>query len=276
VKRLPVLKLSWLLGTLVPVALVLGTLGGCATGPIHRQVTLVRGDQLSFCVPAADPSEAAPGADGKLAGFDPDLARDLAGRLGSPAYLVSVPPAWAKDGRALDGSRCDLLTGVIRGDKTPAVLRLTADYRRGRIGVLVTARSTLDDLTGRRVGAVAGSAAAAVLASPAFRTGPAFRAGNGTPARVTTVTRPALRDALRALDRGEVEALVGDLPELSYQARSHPTRYRVTSRVEAGEPVALAVRADADPRLRAAVDEALHDSIADGTVDRLRTRWAAG
>src|SRR5262245_30573006 len=78
-------------------------------------------------------------------------------------------------------------------------------------------------------------------------------------------------DALRVLRAGRADALLLDLPVAQGLARAEPQRFHVIGQLSGGEGLA-AVLPDGSPN-REIVDSAIRALTANGTVDRLVSRW---
>jgi polar amino acid transport system substrate-binding protein len=193
-------------------------------------------------------------------GFEARLAKALAGQLGvSRVSVVQVPFAQIVAGR-LGGA--DLALSQLTPTRgRERVLDFTSPYVRAPPGVLAL----------KRVGArdVAGLQKLHWVAS---------RTSTLTPILDDTIRpneTPLVVDdraeALRALRGHRAEALLLDLPVALALARDEPGRFRVVGQLRGSAGLAAALPDDS-PNTEI-VDSAIRRLEADGTIDRLVSRW---
>jgi polar amino acid transport system substrate-binding protein len=216
---------------------------------------------LVVAVDAAYPPFASVDQDGHFVGFDPDLARELARRLGVEAQFVNVGVEGLLD--ALKLGKCDVVVSAF-----PYEYNLTRDflfsepYFNAGPRLAVRAGETTirgpGDLAGRRVAVELGSAADGATRSWADR-------------GVQMVRTMTPAEAIQALVRGEVDAAVGDPISLRERIRQGGGIQLV------GDPIAdeqyVVVLRITERTLRDAVDEALLEMQKDGTLAGLIDRW---
>jgi polar amino acid transport system substrate-binding protein len=193
-------------------------------------------------------------------GFERDLAYALAKRFGLPS--VAVVPVVFGDLVAghLDGADVALseLTPTAERGK---VLDFTTPYLVAPPGVVVRPGNSPRDLAalrGLRWVTVTGSTLTRVVDDVIQ---PDQRA-------LQVVGRP---DALAAIDRGEAQAMLLDLPVALALARSMPDRYKVAAQLSGSEGLAAALPHGS--KNSEAVDSAIRAFLADGTISRLSKRW---
>ena len=78
-------------------------------------------------------------------------------------------------------------------------------------------------------------------------------------------------DAFKALQSGQIAAVINDCPVSQYAQRSKPD-LEVVRAIETGESYGLAFAKDSDA-LREAVNGALEEIKRDGTYERIFTKW---
>lgn len=224
------------------------------------QLVQARGT-LVVAVDAAYPPFASIDQDGRFVGLDPDLARELARRLGVAAQFVNVGVEGLLD--ALKLHQCDVVVSAF-----PYEYNLTRDflfsepYFNAGPRLAVRAGETTirgpDDLRGRRVAVELGSAADG-----------ATRSWEARGIQIVRALTPLA--AIQALARGEVDAAVGDPIGLRAYIRQGGGIQLV------GEPIAkeeyVVVLRIHERALRDAVDAALLEMQRDGTLARLIDRW---
>jgi ABC-type amino acid transport substrate-binding protein len=218
---------------------------------------LQRGGALRVAVDPSFPPFDDVGADGQLAGFDIDLARELGRRLGVPVEFKAI---------AFDG-----LVDAVIADKADVVIsafpldpRLTEDVRfsqpyfEGGLVLVTRAGSEMagpEDLVGRRVAVEWGSLGDAWARSHDLDI---LRQETAADALHAVVIGEA--DAAGAADAALVDAVTAALssaPDLSIHAPPLES-----------DPYVIVLPRHA-PKLAEAVDDALAEIMADGTWERL-------
>jgi len=216
---------------------------------------------LVVAVDAAYPPFAFVNEKGRFRGFDPDLARELARRLGVKARFVNVGVEGLLD--ALKLGKCDVVVSAF-----PYEYGLTRDFLFSepyfnagpRLAVRAgeAAIRGPDDLAGRRVAVELGSGADGATRS---------WEGRG----IEMVRTMSVSDTIQALVQGDVDAAVGDPISLRTYVRHHGGIQLV------GEPIAdeeyVVVLRIHERTLRDAVDEALLEMREDGTLTWLVDHW---
>jgi len=197
-----------------------------------------------------------------LVGFDVDLAREVAARLGVEAQFVANLPY---DGLydALTAGRVDVAISALYVDpsRTAAFAYSAPYFDAGQ--VLVVAEGTegiggMEDLAGRVLAVEFGSEGDVVA-----------RAWERRLVGLLVLPCETADEALAGVTEGEADAaLVDHLSALAWAGG----RLQVVEEMVTEEPYAVAVRRE-DRGLLRAVDEALADMEADGTLARLRRRW---
>lgn len=208
------------------------------------------------------PPFAMPAPDG-VQGYDADLARNLATRLGVRAEIVNTPSDALHD--ALRTGKVDALIAAL--PPTPAYgIVYSAPYVEMGERAVVRAGSPLHaprDLAGKRVGAELGSdgdlAARDFATRTAIRLNSNFDSGDA---------------ALAALHAGDLDAVALDGIAARRAVAHDPTLAMLPTPVLANGYVA-ATRQDA-PIFTAHLARALDDARAAGVFDRLDARWLSG
>lgn len=200
-------------------------------------------------------------AAGRARGFDIDLVTTIARRLGIDEVRVVDRPRAAIPAEVAAG-RVDLSAAawVITPDRDRQV-DFGDPYLSADQAVLVRRAvpvSRLDDLAGRRVGVVPGSAGADLAATVPG-------------ARIVPVGSAAA--ALAALGRGRIDATIGTYPSVAYAAARRPG-LAVAVQIPGTLGLGLMFPPGA-ATLREAFDAGLAAIKADGTYDRIRDRWFA-
>ncbi len=205
------------------------------------------------------PPFAIPLPDG-VRGYDVDLARDLATRLGVQAEIVNTPFDALHD--ALRIGKVDVLIAAL--PPTPAYgIAYSAPYvEMGERAVVLAGAPirTLTDLAGKRVGAELGSDGD--LAAREF--------ARRVPVRLNS-TYDSGDDALAALRIGKVDVVILDGIAARRAIAADPTLALLAAPIQPNGYV-IATGTDA-PMLTARLNTALNDARAAGVLRTLDTRW---
>lgn len=198
---------------------------------------------------------------GKQAGIDVDVASALAQRLGLTVEFVDVKPSEAATAVA-DGS-VDVVLSVPLATSDLSQLSLAGSYIANAPAFFVKASEsvepsmTLSTVRARVIGVQSESESFWLVqhqldaeAAQPFAT---------------------LREALEALDRGEIEVAAGDALIGAYIARDLP-QVRFAGQLAGGAPLAVAVAAD-NTVLADAVRAELDAMAADGVLETIRRTW---
>ena len=202
--------------------------------------------------------------DNQIVGYDIDLAKEVARRLG--VQLVPQPIDWNAKEQELNTGKIDCIwNGFTITDERKKAITFTKPYLRNAQVVVVkngSGYSTLASLKGKKVGLQAGSSAADALeAAKAFR------------ASLEEVVE--FKDNLTALMDLEVrgvDAVVMDLIVAEDNIKRSGKAYAVLKESLAPEVFGVGFRKN-DLALRDAVQGALNAMAADGTLAKLTTKW---
>jgi polar amino acid transport system substrate-binding protein len=202
--------------------------------------------------------------DNQIVGYDIDLAREAARRLG--VQLVPQAIDWNAKEQELNTGKIDCIwNGFTITDERKKAMAFTKPYLRNAQVVVVkkgSGYSTLASLKGKKVGLQAGSSAAGALeAAKDFR------------ASLKQVVE--FKDNLTALmdlDVRGVDAVVMDLILANDNIKRSGKPYVVLKETLAPEVFGVGFRKN-DLALRDAVQGALEAMAADGTLAKLTTKW---
>jgi polar amino acid transport system substrate-binding protein len=203
-------------------------------------------------------------AAGELVGFDIDLARKAAEKLG--LKVIFKPVAW-------DGIIASLNAGEI--DMIWNGLSVTAE----RMGQIIFSRPYLDNrqiiivkngsgiggkggLKGKRVGLQLGSSSDGAL-----------RADPNTAVQIGEIRRyPDNRSAMGDLEAGRIDAVIVDEVAGRYHSARKPGIYDILADNFGNEQYAVGFRRN-DRSLRNAVDRALEEMKQDGSANLIAEKW---
>jgi ABC-type amino acid transport substrate-binding protein len=202
-------------------------------------------------------------ADGTLAGFDVELARELGKRLSVEVqFVANLPYDGLYDALAVDRVDVVISALVVNPARMADFAYSTSYFDAGQVLVTregETAIEAMSDLSGRTLAVELGTQGdmeARRLAD------------------LAVVPHQTAADALAAVAAGEAEAaLVDHVSALA--ATQAQNGLIVAGEPVVEEPYAVAVRQDSRRLLRA-INEALADMAADGTMETLVTQWLGG
>ncbi len=201
-------------------------------------------------------------ATGALKGFEPDLARAVAKRLGVTAKLEPVSVRTRIT--ALTNGRLDMVAATMTHTfSRDELIDFSVAYFVDGVRLLVAGESGLTDaagLAGRKVGAMAGDAAAEVVA-------------NAQP-RCRVMPMEGYAQAFLALKQGHVDALAADATILLFlkNADPEPERWEIVGPAMSSQPVAMGLPEN-ESGLRDAVNRALVDIWLSGQYRRFFDHW---
>ncbi|GKT18096.1 amino acid ABC transporter substrate-binding protein [Acidovorax sp. SUPP2522] len=200
----------------------------------------------------------------ELVGFDIDMAREAAKRMG--VAVEFKPIDWSAKEAELSGQRVDALwNGLTITPERKQNIAFTAPYMENHQIVVVSAQSPIKakaDLAGKVVGAQEGSSAvdAVKKEDAVFKSFKEFKTFGDN------VT------ALMDLSTGRLEAVVVDEVVGRYYVAKKPGAYAVLEEHFGTEDYGVGVRKD-DTALQGRLDKALADMKQDGTAGKIATQW---
>ncbi len=200
----------------------------------------------------------------ELVGFDIDLAREAAKRLG--AEVEFKPIDWNAKEAELNGKRVDALwNGLTITEERKANIAFTSAYLANRQIIVVTAKSpikTKADLAGKVVGVQDGSSAVDAVGKDQA-TAKSIKELKKFGDNVT---------ALMDLSAGRLDALVVDEVVGRYYTSKKPGEYVVLDENFGTEDYGVGVRKD-DTALLGKIESTLADMKKDGTAAKISTKW---
>ena len=202
-------------------------------------------------------------AKGNLVGFDIDLAREAAKRLG--AEVEFKPIDWNAKEAELGGKRVDVLwNGLTITDPRKEKIAFTTPYLENRQIVIVTANSPVKakaDLAGKVVGVQEGSSAVEAIDKDAA--GKTLKELKKFGDNVT---------ALMDLSTGRLDALVVDEVVGRYYTAKKPGEYVILDEHFGTEEYGVGVRKD-DAELLGKIQKAMDEMKKDGAAARISSEW---
>ena len=198
----------------------------------------------------------------EVVGFDASIGKEIAKRIGVEGKIVTT--AWDGIIAGLLANKYDTIVGsmTITPEREKAVDFVGPYYHAGR-GVFVAEGSeakTLDDLKGKTIGVTLGETHEKWA-----------RAQGGWDIR----TYKGLPELMLELKAGRVDAIVVDnIPvKVAVKESGEKITQLDTPNIEGGAvAIGIAIRKD-NPELKAAMQKALDEMMADGTYEKIAMEW---
>ena len=205
--------------------------------------------------------------DDNIIGFDIDVASAVCEKLG--VTLVCQPVDWDTKELELDRKAIDCIwNGFTVTDARREVMDFSDSYLANQQVICVRAdedAAAIADVYGKALGYQAGSSAEELLNAEDGELAANFADAYGYDTYLM---------ALMDLENGNVDAVLGDLTLLAYQI-SQPTnegKFKILDGCVAEEEFAVGMR-KGDTALVEAVNQALSELAADGTLAEISTKW---
>ncbi|MGJ9406154.1 ABC transporter substrate-binding protein [Nesterenkonia aurantiaca] len=197
--------------------------------------------------------------DGAVVGFDIDIAEVIAGALDAELEVVQTGFEGIQSGVALDAGTCDLaISGMSITEARAGNMLFSEPYLDDNLGLLAVTEadvSSLDDLEGLTVGVQTET------------TGSDFAEEQGYEVREYSDSGLLIQ----GLESGQVEAAIGNISILGYQAGESDTAEFIEE-IDTGEQLGIAV-ATGNDQLIDAVNQVLAELDASGGMEELEDRW---
>jgi polar amino acid transport system substrate-binding protein len=201
-------------------------------------------------------------ADGRLSGFDIDLAGEVCRRLG--VAVEWRPTRWDGIVHALNDGRFDAIwNGMTITEERARVVAFTRPYLMG--GQIAVVRN--DDRRFRRLQELKGVTVGAVSGAPGMK---ALEELPHAPKAV--VAYENIPAALAGLAAGSLDAVVADCMPVRDALAKQTGRFRVIAGHVRKEPFGVAFRRD-EKELRDRVQRTLDGLRKDGTMAKLSRKW---
>ena len=200
---------------------------------------------------------------GEITGFDIDIAKEVAERLGVEAEFVYID--WDAKVLELNGKNIDMIWNglTITADREKEIL-FSKPYFDNRIVIIILNGSGIDqiaDLSEMKVGVeLQSSGQAAVEGNDVF-------ASIDELVKYTTIT-----EAILDLKAGGIDAIVADEIFARYAVSKEADQYQVASEVFNSENYGIGFRLE-DVALRDKVDAIIDEMAADGTAAEISMKW---
>ncbi|MCL1809998.1 MAG: ABC transporter substrate-binding protein [Clostridiales bacterium] len=203
------------------------------------------------------------GGNGELVGFDIELAHEAAGIM--DAEIEFVPINWSENLEALESGEVDMLWGGLeRASLDEGIVKFTKSYLRSDIVLLMTEDrdyTEWSDLQGLNV--------CALNFTPAFHYLQVYSRDVIKSKR--SFTPPEYQSLMNSLSSGEFDCMIADTSFVSFFLKENSSEtYKVNTVFGSNYAVGLSV---ANTELFEKLQAALDELEADGTIDRLKTKW---
>jgi cystine transport system substrate-binding protein len=202
-------------------------------------------------------------ATGQMTGYDAGVANLLVAQLGLKLELV--PTEWVDMFAGLAAGKYDvIISQVIITPKRLQLLDFSEPYTYSQAQLLLrkydtVAYTSLAALKGKTVGVAKGSNyETQVLAVPGIK----------------VRSYPAAPENLQDLAFGRIDAVLNDSLMVAYLLRQSALPIKPGPMVGSGERIGVAFR-KGNPQLKAAINRALAQAHADGSLTRLARKWFA-
>jgi len=198
---------------------------------------------------------------GQLAGYDVDVARLVAGKLGLKPEFVTTE--WAAILAGLAAGKYDVIVSQVGiTAKREQVFDFSRPYTYSSPQLIVRKNdratyASLNDLKGKKVGVGQGSV---------------FEQQAKAVPGIEVKSYPAAPENLQDLAFGRIDAALNDSLMVAYLLKNSQLPIKAGARVGAPERMGIPFR-KGSPQFKAAVDRILADAAADGTLKSLSLKW---
>ena len=201
--------------------------------------------------------------DGAITGFDIDVMRAIADQMSLELEVNAIGFDPIQSGTALNSNQCDVAASAMTiTEERKANLDFTDPYYDAKQSLLTaddSGISTIDDLSGASVGVQSAT------------TGETYARENAPEdAEITAFENPG--DLLTALQAGQVDAVLQDLPVNADYARGHEG-FSIVEEYDTGEQYGFAVKKDREDGLLQALNGGLQAIRDGGTYDELYDQY---
>ncbi|MFI6059238.1 ABC transporter substrate-binding protein [Streptomyces sp. NPDC051286] len=248
----------------VALALPLSACSSSGEGATVKGAKLIKSGQITTCthLPYA-PFQSE--KDGKVVGFDVSMIDLVAEDLGVKQVVVDKSFETIKTGADLNASVCDVAAaGMTITDERKQNLDFSVPYFNATQALLArkgVKAATVEDITKQKL----------KLGSQSSTTGEDFAREHGADPQSFESS-----DAeLNGLRTGQADVIVQDYPVVQNWLKdpANSAKFEIVGNLDTGEQYGFAVRKGGNPKLLAAIDQAIKDSKSDGTYKKLYEQW---
>jgi polar amino acid transport system substrate-binding protein len=238
---------------------------------------LILAGSLFVCIDVPYPPQEAFAPDGTIIGSDPDIAAEIAKRLGLEPHFVNT--VFTVIIPALDGGKCDVIVSAqnINPDRLGQV-DMIPYFKAGQSFVVAKGNpkgiTSKDSLCGNTVAVQNGTTELDFLQGTGDYEGAGLSAAcvDGGKAAITIKQFDKDNDALLALQAGTADAYFADSPAAGYAVANHASQFDLSGVTleEAIEGISVAKN---HTHLRDAVKAALLSMMSDGKYADILKTW---
>ncbi|WP_186065200.1 cystine ABC transporter substrate-binding protein [Burkholderia gladioli] len=198
---------------------------------------------------------------GELVGYDVDIAKAVAAKLGLKPEFVTTE--WSGIIAGLQAGKFDVIVNQVGvTDKRKEVLDFSPAYTYSAAQLIQREDDTrnfksLDDLKGKKLGVGLGTNYMDMAKS--------------VPG-IDVKTYPGAPEYLRDLAAGRLDAALNDRLMLAYLLKNSQLPLRTGATLEAGQPSAIPFK-KGNPKFAKAIDDAMTQLEADGTFTKISDKW---
>lgn len=248
----------------VALALPLSACSSSGDGATVKGAKLIKSGQITTCthLPYA-PFQSE--KDGKVVGFDVSMIDLVAEDLGVKQEVVDKSFETIKTGADLNASVCDVAAaGMTITDERKVNLDFSVPYFNATQALLAhkgVKAATVEDITKQKL----------KLGSQSSTTGEDFAHEHGADPQ-SFESSDAELNGLRA---GQVDVIVQDYPVVQNWLKdpANSAKFEIVGNLDTGEQYGFAVRKGGNPKLLAAINQAIKDAKSDGTYKKLYEQW---
>lgn len=248
----------------VALALPLSACSSSGDGATVKGAKLIKSGQITTCthLPYA-PFQSE--KDGKVVGFDVSMIDLVAEDLGVKQEVVDKSFETIKTGADLNASVCDVAAaGMTITDERKQNLDFSVPYFNATQTLLArkgVKAASVEDITKQKL----------KLGSQSSTTGEDFAHSHGADPQSFESS-----DAeLNGLRTGQVDVIVQDYPVVQNWLKdpANSAKFEIVGNLDTGEQYGFAVRKGGNPKLLAAINQAIKDAKSDGTYKKLYEQW---
>lgn len=203
---------------------------------------------------------------GGFTGFDIDLITAIADQLGLSTEVIVTGFEGIQSGAALAADQCDVAASAMTiTEEREENLDFSEPYYNAQQSLLVPADSdiqTLEDTAGMTIGVQS-------------ETTGAQYARENAPDDAEIVEFPGAQDLFNALDGGQIDAILQDLP-VNLERAEQDDSLEVVEQYDTGEQYGFAVAEEGSENLLEAINQALSTLREDGTYDEIFQEYFPG
>ncbi|WP_406327530.1 transporter substrate-binding domain-containing protein [Streptomyces sp. NBC_01617] len=246
------------------LALPLSACSSSGDGATVKGAKLIKSGQITTCthLPYA-PFQSE--KDGKVVGFDVSMIDLVAEDLGVKQEVVDKSFETIKTGADLNASVCDVAAaGMTITDERKQNLDFSVPYFNATQALLArkgVKAASVEDITKQKL----------KLGSQSSTTGEDFAHSHGADPQSFESS-----DAeLNGLRTGQVDVIVQDYPVVQNWLKdpANSAKFEIVGNLDTGEQYGFAVRKGGNPKLLAAINQAIKDAKSDGTYKKLYEQW---